>query len=80
MSKAQLRNTVIHKIYGIEDEKFLKAINVILDTQSSTTPFVYKLTKQLKKDIKKSKEQIARGEYFTNEEVEKEMDQWLNEK
>lgn len=79
MSTTQLRNSVIDKIYCIQDDKFLKAINVILDTQTSS-PFVYKLSKKLKKDIQKSKEQIAKGEYFTNEEVEKEMDEWLNKK
>lgn len=78
MSTAQLRNSAIDKIYSIEDEKFLKAINVILDTQTSSS-FVYKLSKKLKKDIQKSQAQIARGEFISNEDLEKEEDKWLNE-
>ena len=78
MSTTQLRNLAMNKIFGIEDENFLKAINVILDTQTSSS-FVFKLSKKLKKDIQKSQEQIARGEFISNEELEKEEDKWLNE-
>lgn len=79
MSTAQLRNSAIDKIYSIEDEKFLKAINVILDTQTSSA-FVYKLSKKLKKDIQKSQAQIARREFISNEDLEKEEDKWLTNK
>lgn len=40
---------------------------------------IYKTTPEQRQSIKEGREQIARGEFFTDEEVKMEMDKWLKE-
>ena len=40
---------------------------------------VFILSEKQKADIKLGLRQIAEGDYITNEELEKEEDEWLNE-
>jgi hypothetical protein len=72
MTTVELKNILIHRIAGINDKSFLAAIKTIIETKSKST--VYKTTPEQRKD------QIAKGEYFTNEQVEMEIDKWLSEK
>ncbi len=78
MTNVELKNILIHRIAGINDKSFLNAIKTIIETKSEHT--VYKTTPEQQQRILESRKQIARGEYFTNEEVEMEIDQWLKEK
>jgi len=41
---------------------------------------IYKTTSEQQKRIKEGRAQIADGKFFTNDQVEKEIDEWLNEK
>ncbi|MGE5394881.1 MAG: hypothetical protein ACM3P1_09055 [Candidatus Saccharibacteria bacterium] len=68
----------MHQIAGINDKTFLEAIRTIIETKSETT--IYKTTPEQRKRIKEGRAQIKKGEFLTNEQVEKEIDQWLNEK
>ncbi len=77
MTTVELKNILIHKIAGINDKSFLTAIKTIIDTKSKTT--IYKTTPEQRKGIEEGKEQIARGEYFTNEQVEMDIEKWLKE-
>jgi hypothetical protein len=78
MTTIELKNILIHRIAGINDKSFLTAIKTIVDTKSEST--IYKTTSEQRLRIKEGREQIARGEYFTNEQVELEIDKWLKEK
>lgn len=78
MTTVELKNILIHRIAGINDKSFLAAIKTIIETKSKST--VYKTTPEQRKDIEEGRAQIARGEYFTNEQVEMEIDKWLSEK
>jgi len=78
MKTADLKNTIIQRIAGINDKSFLSAINTIVEAKADST--VYKTTPEQRESIKEGREQIARGEFFTDEEVKKEMEQWLKEK
>ena len=78
MTTIELNDVLCHKIAVINDKSFLSAIKTIIDTKSDT--IIYKLTPEQRKRIKKSQDQIARGEYLTNEQVEKGIDKWLREK
>ncbi len=71
MTTVDLKNILIHRIAGINDKSFLTAINTIIEKKSESK--VYKTTPEQRKGIEKGKEQIANGEYFTNEQVELEM-------
>ncbi|OGW23876.1 MAG: hypothetical protein A2X59_11780 [Nitrospirae bacterium GWC2_42_7] len=77
MSTTQLKNMVIDKIYSIDDKEFLAALKKILDS-SISSDIVYKLNKKQRAAVQKGKQQIASGEFITNEELEKEEDKWLN--
>ena len=78
MTTVELKNILIHRIAGINDKTFLNAIKTIVDTK--TESIVYKTTTEQQLRIKEGREQIARGEYFTDEQVEMEIDEWLREK
>ncbi len=78
MTTVDLKNILIHRIAGINDKSFLAAINTIVETKSKST--IYKLTPEEQKSIEEGVAQIAGGEFVTNSQVEKEIDQWLKEK
>jgi hypothetical protein len=78
MTTIELKNILIHRIAGINDKSFLNAIKTIIESKSEST--IYKLTPAQEHRIEESRAQIARGECFTNEQVNMEIDQWLKEK
>ena len=78
MQTAQLRDIVIDKIYGINDSDYLRALNKILDMRQ-TSEEVFHLNEDQKAMIRLGKQQISNGEYISNEDLEKEEDQWLSE-
>jgi predicted transcriptional regulator len=78
MSTIELKNILIHRIAGINDKSFLTAIKTIIETKAESIN--YKTTPEQRLRIKEGREQIARGEYYTNEQVELEIDEWLKEK
>ncbi len=78
MTTIDLKSILIHRIAGINDKSFLAAIHTIIETKSKST--VYKTTPEQRKCIEEGLHQIANGEYFSNDQVEKEIDRWLKEK
>lgn len=78
MTTVELENILINQIAGINDKSFLLAIKTLIEAKSES--MIYKTTSKQQKRIKEGREQIANGEFFTNEQVEKEIDRWLNEK
>ncbi len=78
MTTIDLKNILIHRIVGINDKSFLAAINTLVETKSEST--IYKTTPQQQKRIEEAIVQITKGEIFTNEQVELEIDKWLKEK
>jgi predicted transcriptional regulator len=78
MTTVELKNILMHGIAGINDKTFLTAIKTIIDTKSKTT--IYKTTSEQRLKIKEGREQIDKGEFYTNEQVESEIDKWLQEK
>lgn len=78
MTTVELKNILIHRISGIDDKSFLDAINTIIETKSEST--IYKTTPEQQKRIEEARVQILRGESFTNEQVELEINKWLKER
>ena len=78
MTTIELKNILIHKIAAINDESFLNAIKTIVDSKSET--IIYKTSEEQKAQIQEGIAQIENGEYYTNDQVESEIDQWLKEK
>ena len=78
MTTLELKKDLLHTIAEINDESVLSAIKTFIETTSESK--IYKLTPEQRNEIQEGREQIARGEYFTNEQVESEVDKWLKEK
>jgi len=75
MTSIELKNVLIRKIAGINDEAFLNALKIIIDSKSES--IIYKTIPEQQKQIKEGEEQIANGEFFTNKQVEKDIDKQL---
>jgi predicted transcriptional regulator len=78
MTTIELKDILVHKIAAINDKSFLAAVNTIIDTKSKK--LIYKTTPEQRQAIKEGQDQLARGESFTNDQVEAEIDKWLSEK
>ena len=78
MTTIELKDILIHKIASINDKSFLAAMNTIIDTKSEK--LIYKTTPEQIQRIKEGQEQLLRGETFSNNQVEAEIDKWLSEK
>lgn len=78
MSASQLKNLVIDRIYGIEDEEFLSALKKILDS-SVLGQVAYRLNDEQRQAVHEGQRQIAAGEFVTNEDLGKAEDRWLKE-
>jgi hypothetical protein len=78
MKTAVLKEIITHRIAGINDKTFLSAINTIIEAKSEST--VYKTTPEQKQRIQEAREQIAKGDFLTNKEVEMEIDKWIKER
>jgi predicted transcriptional regulator len=78
MTTIELKDILIHKIASINDKSFLAAMNTIIDTKSEK--LIYKTTPEQRQRIKEGQEQLLRGETFSNDQVEAEINKWLSEK
>jgi len=78
MNTQQLKNLVIDKISEIEDEEFLRDIKTILDTNVASDS-THKLTQEQKQKVLAGFRQLEHGQTISNEDLEKEEDEWLKE-
>ncbi len=71
----ELQTIIYSKILSVTDEHQLSDLITSIDQSSST---IYYTSDEQKAKIKEGQEQISKGNYFTNEQVEKEIDEWLS--
>jgi len=79
MDLNELKKAIIDRIQQVDDVELLKELLEILEDMTAAPPKMYKLTDEQKRQIKEAQDQIARGECFTDEEVNREEDEWLKE-
>lgn len=72
------RNKVIKNIQNTNDEFLLDFISEITELDSEN--LIYNTSNEQKLSINEGREQIYNGELYSNEKVEMEIDQWLQEK
>lgn len=70
-----LQETLYSRILAITDEKSLLEMISLIDRNDKT---IYHTTPEQKDAIRKGREQISNGQFFTNEQVDKEIDEWLS--
>jgi len=76
MSSAELKEKLIESIRKTEDKQLLEEISHLLELQEPDT--IYQLNDQQKKNISKAKEQIQNNEFLSNEDADKDIDEWLS--
>lgn len=76
MSPTDLKEQLISKIQETEDKTLLEELSVLFELQEPDT--VYELNEEQKKNIKTAQEQIKSNQFLTNDEANKDIDEWLN--
>lgn len=77
-AELQLKLDVINKITELKEIRVIKEIKKILDFELDEE--IYVLSKQQESRIAEARKEYANGEISSDEEVKKEIEQWLNEK
>jgi len=78
MTMLELKNNLIRRISEINDVRFLEAIKTILDEKANDT--ILELTKEQKKEIRESQAEIQEGLFLYNNDLDQEIQGWLNAK
>lgn len=76
MKAIALKKYLVSKINLIEDDSILDEIKEIVDKNET----VYVLSDYQLEKLAKSRKQIAEGNFLTQNEMDKKVEEWLNEK
>jgi hypothetical protein len=76
MSTVELRKKLIERIKETEDEKILEEAFRLLEMDTNDFE-IYKLNEDQKKTIEGSRAQIKNGQFLTDNQVNKDTDEWL---
>lgn len=77
MSTIELRKLLIEKIQLTDDDKLLEEASRLLEVEIVDSE-IYILNDNQKMAIEEARKQIINGEYLTDEESNKEIDEWLS--
>lgn len=77
MSTIELRKLLIEKIQLTNDDKLLEEASRLLEVDIEESE-VYILNDKQKEAIEEARKQIIKGAYLTDEESNKEIDEWLS--
>lgn len=75
MSTVELRHIILEQLMQIEDESFLKALKIIIDSKVSNGMYI--LSEYEKERIYLGRERMKNGETISDEDVQKEIDKML---
>ncbi len=76
MPEESLKDKLINKLKEINDPAILEEVSNLFELQEPET--VYHTNDQQKKAIEEAKGQIKNGQTLTDEQVNKDIDEWLN--
>lgn len=77
MSTIELRKRLIDKIQKTDNEDLLAEAFRLLDLESEDIE-IYKLNNDQRKAISEARQQIKNGQFLTDEQSNKEIDEWLS--
>jgi hypothetical protein len=77
MTTNELKHKVIDKINELDNDSLLKDLIRSIEDSSDDNE-IYRLSDNHKKAVSKAIEQIEKGDYLTNEQSNKQIDEWLN--
>lgn len=72
------RKRLISEIQRSHNENLLDELYQFIQRENQLED-IYRLSDEQRKSIAVAREQINKGEYYTNEEVEEELSKWLEE-
>ncbi len=75
MTAIALKKYLVSKINLIDDDSVLDKIKKIVDKKEK----IYVLSDFHLKKLEKSRKQFANGEFYTQEEADLKIEEWLNE-
>lgn len=75
MSITELKTDIIHRIAGITDKSKLEEISQFISFQSDNDIFI--TSEEDKKAIQEARNQIADGKFFSHEDVQNKIQEWL---
>ena len=78
MSSIEIKRKIINQLSKIEDVSFLKAIKSLVDSKAQGS--TYQLSDIQKKRIQEGREQLRKGQAISDEDLQKEIDQWFDSK
>lgn len=78
MSTIELRHIITEQLSHIDDVSFLNAIKTIVESKVSEG--TYNLSDYQKKRIDLARQQLKSGQTISNDDLQKEVDQWLSSK
>ena len=76
MKAIALKKYLVSKINLIDDDSILDEIKEIVDKKET----VYVLSDDHLEKLAKSRKQIEEGDFLTQDEMDKKVEEWLNEK
>lgn len=77
MSTTKLKEQLINKIRQTEDAGLLEEVSILIEMQE--TDEMYVLNAQQKEAVNNGRKEIENNEFYTNEQADKEIDEWLKE-
>ena len=77
MSTIELKERLIDKIQSTENQELLEEAFRLLELESDDIE-VYKLSAEQLKSIKEAQDQIRNGQFLTDEQANKDIDEWLS--
>ena len=77
MSTIELRKRLIDKIQITKDEKLLEEAYRLLESETEDIDR-YMLNDSQKEAINEARQQISEGKYLSNEQSNREIDEWLS--
>lgn len=77
MATVELKKLLINRIQMTKDERILEEAYRLLEIEAEEIE-VYKLNDDQKQAISEARQQIKSGQFLTDEQANKEIDEWLN--
>lgn len=78
MSTVELRKRLIEKIQATSDDHLLEEANRLFEIETEELD-IYLLNDEQKTIIGQSRQQISQGKFISDEQANKEIDEWLGE-
>jgi hypothetical protein len=77
MSTIELKKKLIDKIQKTENDGLLQEAYRLLDLETKNIE-IYELSEFQRNSVDEARLQIANGQFLTDEQANKEIDEWLN--